>query len=52
MFFFLGVLFCGNYYLPIYFQAVKDNSALISGVHILLTIIGQVLFAMVSGVMG
>jgi len=52
MFFFMGVLFCGNFYLPIYFQAVKDDSALMSGVHILPTIIGQVLFAMMSGVMG
>ncbi|KAK1759802.1 MFS general substrate transporter [Echria macrotheca] len=51
MFFFLGVLFVANFYLPIYFQAVKDDSALMSGVHILPTIIGQVVFAMMSGVM-
>jgi hypothetical protein len=50
MFFFLGVLFCYNFYLPIYFQAVQNDSALMSGVHILPTILGQVLFALVSGV--
>ncbi|KAL1881219.1 hypothetical protein Daus18300_001070 [Diaporthe australafricana] len=50
MFFFLGVLFLSNYYLPIYFQAVRDDSALMSGVHILPTILGQVVFAMISGV--
>lgn len=52
MFFFLGVLFVSNYYLPIYFQAVKDDSALMSGVHILPTIISQVIFAMIAGVTG
>ncbi|KAI4867402.1 MFS general substrate transporter [Hypoxylon rubiginosum] len=50
MFFFMGVLFVANYYLPIYFQAVKDDSAVMSGVHILPTIIGQIIFAMSSGV--
>lgn len=52
MFFFMGVLFTANYYLPIYFQAVKDDSAVMSGVHILPTIISQVVFAMTSGAMG
>jgi hypothetical protein len=52
MFFFMGVLFCANYYLPIYFQAVRDNSAVMSGVHILPTIIAQVIFAVMSGSMG
>jgi len=52
MFFFMGVLFLGNFYLPIYFQAVKDDSALMSGVHLLPTILSQVLFAMTSGVLG
>ena len=52
MFFFLGALFCSNYYLPIYFQAVKNASPTMSGVDILPTILSQVLLAMVSGVMG
>ncbi|KAI0160958.1 MFS general substrate transporter [Hypoxylon sp. FL1284] len=51
MFFFMGVLFVANYYLPIYFQAVKDDSAVMSGVHILPTIVGQIIFAMSSGVL-
>ena len=52
MFFFMGVLFCANYYLPVYFQAVLDNSAVLSGVHILPTIIAQVILAVTSGSMG
>ena len=52
MFFFMGVLFCFNFYLPIYFQAVKGNSALMSGVHILPAIISQVVFATISGALG
>lgn len=52
MFFFMGVPFTANYYLPIYFQAVKDDSAVMSGVHILPTIIAQVVFAVTSGAMG
>ncbi|KAL2866060.1 MDR family MFS transporter [Aspergillus lucknowensis] len=51
MFFFMGVLFTANYYLPIYFQAVKNDSAVISGVHILHMVIAQVVFAMTSGAM-
>lgn len=50
MFFFLGVLFCFDYYLPIFLQAVKDDTAFLSGVHMLPQIISQVVFAMVSGV--
>ncbi|KAI9684239.1 MAG: hypothetical protein M1822_005712 [Bathelium mastoideum] len=49
MFFFSGVLFVQNYYLPIYFQAVKNDKPLMSGVHILPTIISQVVLAMSSG---
>ncbi|KAL4778866.1 putative MFS transporter [Aspergillus varians] len=49
MFFFYGVLYCVNYYLPIYFQVVKGDSALMSGVHLLPTIISQLVFAVVSG---
>ncbi|KAI1412496.1 MFS general substrate transporter [Hypoxylon sp. FL1857] len=50
MFFFMGSLYIANYYLPIYFQSILDDSALMSGVHILPTIIAQVIFAMLSGV--
>ena len=51
MFFFMGVMFVQHYYLPIYFQAVKNDSPLMSGVHILPTIISQVILAMLSGTM-
>ncbi|KAF2228775.1 MFS general substrate transporter [Viridothelium virens] len=51
MFFFMGVMFIEHYWLPIYFQAVKNNSPLMSGVHLLPTIIAQVIFAMSSGVL-
>ncbi|KAK4465133.1 major facilitator superfamily transporter [Cladorrhinum samala] len=51
MFFCLGALVIADFYLAIYFQAVKDSSPLVSGVHMLPTTIGMVLFTMVSGVM-
>lgn len=51
MFFCLGALLIADFYLAIYFQAVKDDSPLMSGVHMLPTTIGMVLFTMVSGVM-
>ncbi|KAI1098442.1 MFS general substrate transporter, partial [Jackrogersella minutella] len=51
MFFFMGGLYIANYYLPIYFQSILNDSALMSGVHILPTIITQVIFAMSAGVL-
>ncbi|KAH8892007.1 MFS general substrate transporter [Thozetella sp. PMI_491] len=51
MFFFMGAMFCANFYLPIYFQAVKNDSTLMSGVHVLPTIVAQVVFSVVAGVM-
>lgn len=52
MFVFLGALFCFDYYLPIFFQSVEDDTPFLSGVHMLPQVIAQVVFAMVSGVMG
>ncbi|KAL4803095.1 putative MFS transporter [Aspergillus unguis] len=49
MFFFYGVMYCFNYYLPIYFQVVKGDSALMSGVKLLPNIVMQLLCAVVSG---
>lgn len=49
MFFISGVLYSGNYYPPIYFQAVKDNSAVLSAVHTFPSAVGQALFAMLAG---
>lgn len=48
--FFSGSLLIFSYYLPIYFQAVKDVSPTLSGVYMLPGIVAQVLMAMVSGV--
>lgn len=50
MFFFMGVMLTPYYYIPIYFQAVKGDSPLMSGVHILPSIVSQVLITMTTGV--
>jgi hypothetical protein len=52
LFFILSSILMADYYLAIYFQAVRDDSALMSGVHMLPTTIGMVAFTMVSGSMG
>lgn len=39
------------YYNPLYFQAVRGKSALVSGVDLLPTIIGQLVMAVLSGIM-
>jgi hypothetical protein len=49
MFFLLGALFLASYYNPIFFQAVNDDSAFMSGVHLLPQILAQVLFCMIGG---
>ncbi|KAL3480786.1 major facilitator superfamily domain-containing protein [Aspergillus californicus] len=46
-----GLTMCTAYYLPIYFQAVKGETALISGVDLLPQILGQLVAAVVSGVL-
>ena len=51
MFFVLSSILVADFYLAIYFQAVHDDSPFMSGVHILPTTIGMVLFTMISGVM-
>ncbi|KAL4908419.1 hypothetical protein BDW74DRAFT_100506 [Aspergillus multicolor] len=40
-----------SYYLPIYFQSVRNDSALISGVNLLPNILCQLVMAVVSGVL-
>ncbi|KAI6091008.1 MFS general substrate transporter [Hypoxylon rubiginosum] len=44
-----SALYAGIYYLPIYFQAVKEASAVLSGVYLLPLILFQLLFAGASG---
>ncbi|PCH03978.1 Major facilitator superfamily domain, general substrate transporter [Penicillium occitanis (nom. inval.)] len=47
--FLASLLICGSYYLPIYFQAIKNASPMISGVDILPSIISQMISAILSG---
>lgn len=41
-----------NYYLPIYFQAVRHATPTMSGVYLLPAILSQIIFATVSGILG
>jgi hypothetical protein len=47
-----SALYGGVYYLPLYFQAVNDASAIMSAVYILSLIISQLTRAGLSGVAG
>jgi MFS family permease len=51
LFFLLGAILVAEYYLAIYFQAVLGDSPIMSGVHMLPTTLGLVLFTMLSGMM-
>jgi hypothetical protein len=51
MFFLMASILVADFYLAIYFQAVHDDSPLMSGVHMLPTTLGIVLFTMTSGTM-
>ncbi|KAB5585536.1 major facilitator superfamily domain-containing protein [Coniochaeta sp. 2T2.1] len=51
MFFVLGSVLIADYYISIYFQAVHDDSPLMSGVHLLPTTLGMILFTMMSGML-
>ncbi|KFY05017.1 hypothetical protein O988_00340 [Pseudogymnoascus sp. VKM F-3808] len=48
-FFFFAMMQLVTYYLPIYFQAVRGDSPLISGVHLLPSILSQLLAILFSG---
>jgi trichothecene efflux pump TRI12 len=52
MTFFMGCSLILSYYLPIYYQAVKDATPTLSGVYMLPGILSQILFAVVSGFLG
>ncbi|KAE8153599.1 major facilitator superfamily domain-containing protein [Aspergillus avenaceus] len=45
----MAQIFCGLWYLPQYFQGVKNDSPLVSGVHILPSILAHLCGAVVSG---
>ncbi|THV76873.1 MFS general substrate transporter [Aureobasidium pullulans] len=50
VFFTFSSMLCVNYYLPIYFQAVRGASPTMSGVDLLPSIISQMIFAILSGI--
>lgn len=52
VFFFFGSMLLFNYYLPIYFQAVRGVSPALSGVYLLPQILSQMVMATVSGLLG
>ena len=51
-FFFFSSYLATTYYLPIYFQAVRNASPTMSGVSMLPAVVSQIIFATVSGVTG
>ena len=50
-FFLLGAILAAEYYLAMYFQTVHGNSPLMSGVHILPTTLGLLLFTVLASTM-
>lgn len=52
MFLFMGSMIITSYYMPIYFQTVRNATPTMSGVYILPAILSQILFSTVSGVLG
>ncbi|KAH8657905.1 major facilitator superfamily domain-containing protein [Xylariales sp. PMI_506] len=46
-----GVTMTSSYYLPVYFQAVRGKSALVSGVDLLPNILCQMVMAVMSGIL-
>ncbi|KAJ5202902.1 hypothetical protein N7449_004981 [Penicillium cf. viridicatum] len=51
-FFLGGVTACASYYLPLYFQAVKGVSPMMSGVYLLPNIISQLVCVIFAGALG
>jgi hypothetical protein len=52
MFFTASNLLITSYYMAIYFQAVRGDSPLVSGVHVLPSVLSQMLLGVTSGVLG
>ncbi|KAI8277304.1 Efflux pump mlcE, partial [Colletotrichum sp. SAR11_57] len=48
---FMAVVFGGVFYLPIYFQAIKEKSAILSGVYLMPNILPQILTTILTGVL-
>ncbi|OJJ50764.1 hypothetical protein ASPZODRAFT_56036 [Penicilliopsis zonata CBS 506.65] len=51
MFCIFAMVLCAAYYVPVYFQAIKNTSPMMSGVYMLPSILAQMLFAVMSGVL-
>lgn len=51
LFFLLGAILTAEYYLAMYFQTVHDDTPLMSGVHILPTTLGLLLFTVLAATM-
>ncbi|KAL2814870.1 major facilitator superfamily domain-containing protein [Aspergillus cavernicola] len=51
MFFSLSSILVADFYIAIYFQAIHNDSPLMSGVHMLPITLGMVMFTMISGVL-
>ena len=52
MFLFMGSTIVTTYYMPIYFQTIRNATPTMSGVYILPAILSQIVFATISGVLG
>lgn len=48
--FLMAAVYGATFFLPIYFQSIKDATAMLSGVYLLPTIIPQLIMAGASGV--
>jgi hypothetical protein len=51
MFFFFGMVQLAAFYLPIYFQSIKDATPMLSGVYMLPSIVSQLFTAVSSGIL-
>ena len=52
VFFFMGSMIITSYYMPIYFQTIRNATPTMSGVYILPAILSQILLSAISGVLG
>lgn len=52
MSFLFSTIFLSAYFLPIYFQAIKGATPFLSGVYLLPSLVSQLIFAVISGLLG
>lgn len=51
-FFLCANMVATNFYMPIYFQAVRGKSPVVSGVYLLPAVLSQLALAIIAGIMG